>query len=124
MSEPAHNGFRDPFRYIMLALLMLVLIGVGLNLHGVRVLNISSTESAERDLALGRAVEKLVVATDIQTYVLDQLLPEGRRIGLGRPPALWQRLQKGQDFQGDPWQRRRPATPGDERVSPLGGQAP
>lgn len=122
-TEPT-NGFRDPFRYIMLALLTFALIGIGLNLHGIRVLGISSTENAERDLALGRAVEKLAVATEIQTYVLDQLLPEGRRVGLGRPPALWQRLQKGQDYQGDPWQRRRSARPGDERVSPQGGQAP
>ena len=122
MTEPPGNGWRNPYRYITLVLLGVAILVAGFVLAEVRAVGTSVSQAADQHVQLGVAIERLATATSEQTYLLDQLLPEGRRVGLGQPPTLRRRVEMGREYPGDPWQRRRApsAREREQRLSPPG----
>ena len=120
MAEPPDNGFRAPYRYITLALLGVGILIATFVLAEVRMVDKSVGQAGDQHVQLGIAIERLATATQEQTYLLDQLLPEGRRVGLGQPPTLRRRAEMGREYPGDPWQRRRVPNPREPRLSPPG----
>jgi hypothetical protein len=120
MTDAPGNGFRTPYRYLTLAMLSAVLLLGVVILMDLRSVSLSLSAGAGEHVQLGRAIERLVTAVDEQTYLLDQVLPEARRLGLGMPPTLRRRIELGREYPGDPWQRRHPTGAREPRLSAPG----
>ncbi len=111
MADNGDNGFRTPYRYITLTLLGVGVLLAAFVLAELHILGRAGAQTNGQHEQLGRAIERLVTAVEEQTYLLDQVLPEARRLGLGMPPTLRRRVELGHEYPGDPWQRRRAPLP-------------